>query len=452
MEVIRFHGGHQFNIKHGPSAQMSELPPQQFVAASPRGIKNFKPRVVVKIGDQVKCGQEVMHHKRDERIKLTSPAAGRISDIVYGRRRVLQAVVIETSGSDASVSFGDVTTQNSQSIISQLLAAGIWPQLKGFPGFGVVDLKPDVPELNRDALVGIYVSAFWTEPHMPQLDNVLKDNADDFYFGLSVLKRLHPNVHLFTSAKQKGVLDAAKTSIVTCHQMQHKFPAENVGVQLWHTMQIKKGQMVIGLDVETLIDIGHLFQTRKVRNQRTYVLAGQGADTRQHFRGPKGAPFRALPIPKDEDGDEVRFISGGLFTGTRVLPNDYFANNEYALQVLKEDRKRIPFVFFRPGLDKLTLSHAWVAGFFREDEREESTNNNGEERACIQCGYCGDICPVQLVPNLIMKAGVADDIEKMEELAIHDCVECGLCTFVCPSKIELERAITLGKMVIEKEG
>jgi Na+-translocating ferredoxin:NAD+ oxidoreductase RnfC subunit len=51
-----------------------------------------------------------------------------------------------------------------------------------------------------------------------------------------------------------------------------------------------------------------------------------------------------------------------------------------------------------------------------------------------------------------MKASIAKDIEKMEELFIHDCAECGLCTFVCPSKIELLQIVKDGKKLIKKEG
>jgi len=56
------------------------------------------------------------------------------------------------------------------------------------------------------------------------------------------------------------------------------------------------------------------------------------------------------------------------------------------------------------------------------------------------------------MPNLIMKAALNSDIEKMESCNIHDCVDCGLCTFVCPAKIELSKNIEDGKSLIAKEG
>jgi Na+-translocating ferredoxin:NAD+ oxidoreductase RnfC subunit len=53
---------------------------------------------------------------------------------------------------------------------------------------------------------------------------------------------------------------------------------------------------------------------------------------------------------------------------------------------------------------------------------------------------------------MIIKASLSKDIEKMEELFIHDCVECGLCSFVCPSKIEMLKLIEDKKNLIKKEG
>ena len=85
-------------------------------------------------------------------------------------------------------------------------------------------------------------------------------------------------------------------------------------------------------------------------------------------------------------------------------------------------------------------------------EREATTSQNGEERACVQCTKCIDVCPVGLMPNLVFKAALEGDIERMERVFIHDCIDCGLCTFVCPSKIELGQHIEDGKALIAKEG
>jgi Na+-translocating ferredoxin:NAD+ oxidoreductase RnfC subunit len=100
----------------------------------------------------------------------------------------------------------------------------------------------------------------------------------------------------------------------------------------------------------------------------------------------------------------------------------------------------------------LTLSRMYGGGFLKDQEFDPTTSNNGEERACVQCGQCIEVCPVELMPNLVFKHALLKDIEKMESTFIHDCVDCGLCTFVCPSKIELAQVIEDGKTLIVKEG
>ena len=123
-----------------------------------------------------------------------------------------------------------------------------------------------------------------------------------------------------------------------------------------------------------------------------------------------------------------------------------------AVQITEEDRKRIPFVFFRLGGSKLSISKSWLGAFRKSMLKSISTNNNGEERACIQCEYCINICPVGLFPVILMKAAILEDIEKLAEHQIQSCVDCNLCSFVCPSKIEVGQLIKNGKFFIKREG
>jgi len=64
---------------------------------------------------------------------------------------------------------------------------------------------------------------------------------------------------------------------------------------------------------------------------------------------------------------------------------------------------------------------------------------HGEERACVNCGTCVKVCPVDILPQFAFKSIVADEIEEVLEHGLLDCVECGLCSYVCPSKVELSK-------------
>lgn len=55
---------------------------------------------------------------------------------------------------------------------------------------------------------------------------------------------------------------------------------------------------------------------------------------------------------------------------------------------------------------------------------------------CIKCGKCSEVCPMNLIPSMII-----DKSADIKELKIDKCISCGLCSYVCPSKIEVREII-----------
>ena len=58
-------------------------------------------------------------------------------------------------------------------------------------------------------------------------------------------------------------------------------------------------------------------------------------------------------------------------------------------------------------------------------------------QACIRCGFCADVCPVQLLPQQLYWFARSKELEKAKAHNIKDCIECGACAYVCPSHIPL---------------
>jgi len=63
-------------------------------------------------------------------------------------------------------------------------------------------------------------------------------------------------------------------------------------------------------------------------------------------------------------------------------------------------------------------------------------NDNTKEMPCIKCGKCSEVCPMNLIPSLIIKKP-----KSFRELNINKCIECGLCSYICPSKIDVREHI-----------
>jgi electron transport complex protein RnfC len=76
--------------------------------------------------------------------------------------------------------------------------------------------------------------------------------------------------------------------------------------------------------------------------------------------------------------------------------------------------------------------------------------SSGDELACIRCGECAAVCPVQLLPQQLLWHAGDDDEEKLREFGLTDCIECGCCDLVCPSHIPLTAGFRRAKARIRE--
>ncbi len=72
------------------------------------------------------------------------------------------------------------------------------------------------------------------------------------------------------------------------------------------------------------------------------------------------------------------------------------------------------------------------------------------ERSCIRCSRCVDVCPVDILPNLIAQYARKDRFDWAEKYGVLDCMECGVCAYVCPAKIPLVQLIKYAKSQLAK--
>jgi Na+-transporting NADH:ubiquinone oxidoreductase subunit A len=133
---------------------------------------------------------------------------------------------------------------------------------------------------------------------------------------------------------------------------------------------------------------------------------------------------------------EGRFIAGGLFTGYALESSSYLGFYETSLIRIPDGDQSEFFGFLRPGLKKPSVSRTFLSVLYNKNIDFDS-GMHGEKRACVNCGTCTKICPVDILPQFTLKCVGADSVEEALAHGLLDCVECGLCTYVCPSKIEI---------------
>ena len=71
-------------------------------------------------------------------------------------------------------------------------------------------------------------------------------------------------------------------------------------------------------------------------------------------------------------------------------------------------------------------------------------------RACIRCGQCADVCPMQLLPQQLYWHGKAGDLTQLARHRLDNCIECGACAYVCPSHIPLVDYFQDGKQELTR--
>jgi Na+-transporting NADH:ubiquinone oxidoreductase subunit A len=78
---------------------------------------------------------------------------------------------------------------------------------------------------------------------------------------------------------------------------------------------------------------------------------------------------------------------------------------------------------------------------------------NGEERAMMPINSWENVLPMDILPNQLYRAILANDVEEMEQLGLIECDEedFALCSFACPSKIDVGSVIRQGLDILEEE-
>ncbi len=73
-----------------------------------------------------------------------------------------------------------------------------------------------------------------------------------------------------------------------------------------------------------------------------------------------------------------------------------------------------------------------------------------EATACIRCGRCANICPMNLYPAMVDTAHRTGNSQKYLSLNINACIECGSCSYACPAKRPLTQIMRVAKAEVRR--
>lgn len=446
MQKLSVKKGYRFRMAGAPSEELTQLPAPARVAILPERIPHIKPKLRVSEGDDVKIGSVLFEDKRDARFRFLSPAGGTIERIQLGPRRVVQAIVIDRRiENEPEIKFdpvgeGALDAMDRTALVNHIVNNGMWWVFRELPFRDLPDPDTAPPMI----LVGLDGK----EPFQPSAAVYLKGREAAFSFGLKVLEKLsNGRVVVFADASQQATIDACPGK--PTHLVAGRYPSDDPGTVHYHIKRSASENRAWFVAGQDLILLGQMLQDGRLPVERVVSVAGSAAPSKQHFLVRLGAPLSQLADP-DSLNNGARFVVGGLLRGYAGDRNGFMGLYETALNIVPEGAEAEFLSLFKPGFGKPSYSRIF-ASKLTPGPLIYDCRVNGDERACIACMHCADVCPVDMLPQLVYKAVLAGEVEEYLALGLLDCVECGLCSYVCPSKIELRQTFVDTKAAYAKE-
>ena len=465
-------GGYYFRkFKGEPASEVEDRVVPGRVAVPLRQGFGEEVEPVVELGEHVSSGQII--GRDDETISSPVHAGvdGKVTDIrevlVGGEKQ--RAVIIETdpdfqySGENTTLISGhssDWKALDSEELGKLIYLSGVSALASG-----------GIPTHYRSSAIepseaeSILVMGLEDEPLSPSLAAILPERRySDFLNGIRMLKRVLPKAgaHIAIDEAQRGVISSLSQYLedeeeIELHAVKGRYPfsREEIAVPLVLGKDFPSGYRAvnIGIVVVSVQTILHVFDavTRGIPLiERTIAMGGEGFVKPRHVRVPIGASIGELTRGRLVDEGHYRIVRDSLLTGTAVEEDEEpVLRSSRALYAIPESTFTGKFSFMGLGAE----SDSYAKAFVPIGKKRLDTNLHGEERACLSCSFCAEVCPVGIQPNILHRYVVNELLsETLLQFKLFDCMDCNLCSYVCPVKIPLAKHMREGKKMMEEEG
>lgn len=454
VDYIKLKQGLDIPIDGVPSAQILKSIVSDTVAVKPTDFKGLIPKLTVKEGDSVKAGSPLFVDKKRPDVKFTSPVSGTVSEIVRGEKRKLLEVRVKADPETVYAEFSLPKPENitAEQAISSLLESGLWACIKQRP-YGII---PD-PAVRPKS---VYISGFDTAPLAADYDFILRDELPNIQTAINVLSKITPKIHFGLCAKTHASSPFHKLSGVEFHVFDGPHPAGNVGVQINHVCPINKGDVVWTVNLQMLAIVGRFFNTGKVDMRKTVAIGGPRVSNPGYIRCMSGMCLNSIAdmandnVDKLQRGCPIRYISGNVLTGTNVGKDGYLGFYDDCISLITEGKYFETFGWakiFRPK--KYSFASTYFSWLTPGKKYLMDSNLNGGVRAFVMTNKYAKVFPMNIYPVYLLKAILAEDIDKMEQLGIYEVVEedFALCEYIDPSKIDIQSIVSKGIDLMIKE-
>ena len=443
--VIKLRKGLDINLKGKAKEEKLAVAPKGEIGLVPDAFTGLTPKVVVKEGDMVRAGDALFVNKQCPDVKFASPVSGQVVAVVRGERRKVLCVKVKCDAEQQYVDFGkkDVQKMDGSSVKQALLDAGLFGYINQLP-YAISTTPNAEPK-------GIFVSALRDMPLAADFEYELKGNEADFQTGLTALSKV-AKTYLGIGARQTAeALTNAKD--VQVNVFDGRCPAGNVGVQVNHIDPVNKGEVVWTVDPSAVIFFGRLFNTGRVDLRRTVAVVGSEVAHPAYAEVLVGEPISTL-LNGNVSGKNVRIINGNVLTGRPCTVDAYVGAHTSEITVIPEgDDADEMLGWILPRTKQFSVNRSYFSWLFGKREYALDARVKGGERHMIMSGEYDRVLPMDIYAEFLIKAIIAGDIDKMEQLGIYEVSpeDFALAEFVDSSKLELQRIVRGGLDMLRKE-
>lgn len=385
---------------------------------------------IVDKGDSVKTGQPLAETTKFVSVPSHASISGTVSALEKRPHPLgtnLLSIVIENDGEDKWIdelkTDPDYMNLSIDEMKNRIQSAGI-AGMGGaaFPSHVKLSPPDDKP------IDTIFLNGVECEPYLTADHRLMLESPNAILNGLKlIMKILNVSQSIIGIEKNKrdaiklmkGLVASEKGISVLTLAVKYPQGAEKQLIKAGTGWEVPSGGLPMDVgclvhNVGTALAIYDAVSSQKPLIERIVTVTGSGIQTPKNLRTRIGTPFKDLIAFCDGYSvDAAKLINGGPMMGVSQVTDE------------------VPVIKGTSGI--LVL-----------DEKEARLR---DERPCIACARCVDVCPMKLMPSTIAALVEYKRTDESQKLGLLDCIECGTCSFVCPAKRNLIHYIKLGKAV-----
>ena len=426
--MLKLNGLKLLHFKNSQDAQTVDIPLPKTVKIPMQQHMGAPCVPVVKVGDQVLVGQLIGTSDQPFSVPVHSSVSGTVTaleDYVTSGGAPAKRVVVETDGLQTPVECSPHTVTNQEELVKAARDAG----LAGLGGAGFpTHIKLGYKDVDRlDTLV---INAAECEPYITSDYREMMECPDDIIEGVqTVMKCLNINRAFIGIEDNKPAAIAllnqkAQGTNIRVEALRSIYPQGAEKVIIYNTTGrvVEEGELpadkgVVVMNVTTVANLSRYLRTGMPLTHKRVTVDGNFVEKPMNIRVPIGTSVEELLDFAGIDKTRVKkALMGGPMMGVALENLDApVIKNNNAIVLFDEDRAEAP-----------------------------------PTTACIRCGRCIDVCPMNLMPANLEKAYDAGDVEELQRLKVGLCINCGSCTYVCPAKRNLAQKHQLAKALLKR--